>query len=158
MNMRHRFLCVVLALALAGAGCAGYLPTASPAAPSGGVVLDLSNQGLTKVPSEIFNRTGLEELDLSDNNLKDSLPSELGRLTNLKVLDISGNQMTGLPAEVGRLSKLEVLDISDNRLTGLPLELGNLTQLKVLDVSGNPYSTQDLDAIAEKLKNTEIRR
>jgi len=71
---------------------------------------------------------------------------------------LSNNQLTGLPAELGQLKNLEVLDVSSNKLTGLPLELGNLTQLRLLDISGNDYSTQDLDQIAARLPNTEIRR
>lgn len=127
------------------------IPTVSPAR-----LLDLSGQGLEKVPSDIFKRTNLESLDLSGNNLTGAIPAEIRFLKNLRVLDLSGNQMTGLPAELGQLNRLEVLDVSDNALTGLPLELGNLTQLKTLDLSGNDYSEYDLNLIRGKLVNTEI--
>ncbi|MEY4744997.1 MAG: hypothetical protein RL272_942 [Candidatus Parcubacteria bacterium] len=161
------FFTLIAAALLVGAGCPDVTtqtPSAS-APPAAGVTggtahrIDLHGRGLTKVSMDIFDRTDTQELDLSDNSLKDSLPSQLGQLTGLRVLDISGNVMTGLPAEVGRLSKLEVLDVSNNRLTGLPLEIGNLRNLKVLDVSGNQYSAQDLDSIVSGLPaTTEVRR
>jgi Leucine-rich repeat (LRR) protein len=117
-------------------------------------ILDLSNQRLTKAPDNIFNRTNLEELNLSHNNLTGALQSQVWQLRNLKVLNHSDNQMTGVPAEVGQLQKLEILDLSNNQLTGLPNELGNLNNLKTLNISGNNYSTHDLDIITSALPSS----
>ncbi len=160
------YLAALLVVATLGAGCstAPAVPTkplqAPPVAqePSGTTTLDLSGKGLTSIPADVFTRTGLERLDLSGNRLTGAPQSQIGQLENLKFLDLSNNTLTGLPAELGRLTKLETLDASNNKLTGLPMELGNLKQLRVLDVSGNNYSKQDLDQIAAKLPNTEIRR
>lgn len=116
-----------------------------------GIMLDLSNRGLFKVPEYVFERTDIETLDLSDNNLTGALQAEVRHLKNLRTLDLSGNKFTGVPAEVGQLEKLEVLDLSDNMLTGLPYELGNLRNLKTLDLSGNDYSEIDLAEIRKKL-------
>lgn len=120
------------------------------------IKLDLSNQKLVKVPSEVFARTELEELNLSNNKLTGALPSEIRNLKNLKVLRLNGNQMTGLPAEIGQLSHLTELDLSGNRLTGLPLELGNLKNLQILNVSGNDYSDQDLEKIIKNIPQAGI--
>lgn len=117
----------------------------------GSVSLDLSEQGLTKVPEYVFGRTELESLDLSNNNLTGSLQAEIRHLQSLKVLDMSGNKFTGVPAEVGQLKELEILDLSNNVLTGLPYELGNLSSLKTLDLSGNHYSEEDLSIIKKRL-------
>jgi Leucine-rich repeat (LRR) protein len=125
---------------------------ACPAAkPTGGKVLNLSGQGLTKVPNSVFNQTNLEELNVSNNKLTGAIQAEIRFLANLRVLNASNNQMTGVPAEVGQLSKLEVLDLSNNKLTGLPYELGNLKNLKTLNLSGNSYSAQDLAIIQKGL-------
>ncbi len=113
--------------------------------------LDLSGQGLEKLPSYVLSRTDLEELNISDNKLTGALPSEIGKLTKLKVLNASNNLMTGVPAEIGHLPNLEVLDLSNNQLTGLPNELGQLSKLKILNLSGNDYSEQDLDIIIKGL-------
>ena len=149
---------------LLGAGCPGgattpvigQTPTASAPVSASANRLDLSGRDLTSVPSYVFDRTDVEELDLSDNRLTGALPSQIQRLRNLRVLDASGNEMTGVPAEVGQLSELQVLDLSDNNLTGLPLELGNLRNLRRLDLRGNDPSKQDLDAIRAQLKDAEI--
>lgn len=126
--------------------------------PTSNTQLDLSTRGLTAIPSDVYLRTGLERLDLSNNRLTGSPQAEIRHLQKLRFLDLSGNALTGLPAELGQLKSLEVLNVSNNALTGLPMELGNLTQLRMLDLSGNPYSKQDLDQISAKLPNTEIRR
>jgi Leucine-rich repeat (LRR) protein len=151
-----------LSVALLGAGCpTSPIRTGEPPAkillPSA-YELDLSGRGLTAIPSDVFSKTDLVRLDLSNNKLSGAPQSQIQQLQDLRYLDLHGNALTGLPAELGQLKKLEVLDVSNNKLTGLPMELGNLTQLRVLDVSGNAYSTQDLDGIAAKLTNTEIRR
>lgn len=116
--------------------------------------LSLSNQGLAKIPEYVFNQTGLEEFNVSNNNLTGAIQSQIGQLVNLKVLNASNNLMTGVPAEVGKLTKLEVLDLSNNKLTGLPNELGNLKNLKVLNLSGNQYSEQDFNYIRARLPET----
>ena len=88
------------------------------------------------------------ELDLSNNNLKDSIPSEIGHLTNLTYLDLQDNQLTGsIPPEIGNLTNLTVLNLgltnSDdlldvNQLSGeIPSEIGNLTNLEYLNLSYN---------------------
>lgn len=113
--------------------------------------VDLSNQGLDKIPEYAFSKTQIEELDVSNNNLTGAIQAEIRHLKNLKVLKASNNFMTGVPAEIGQLQKLEVLDLSNNQLTGLPHELGNLKNLKTLNLSGNDYSEFDLDIIRQGL-------
>lgn len=118
---------------------------------SNGKVLDLSNQDLTKIPDSVFDKTDLEELNVSNNKLTGAVQAEIRHLQNLRVLNLSNNQMTGVPAEIGQLENLEILNLSNNQLTGLPYELGNLKNLKTLYIFGNNYSEQDLNIIKSNL-------
>lgn len=161
------FLLLFCSITIFGAGCGSVqYPAHEVGAPASTTqqqapqtkTMDLSGRRLATLPMDIFSRTDLTHLDLSNNLLTDAPPSQIGQLQNLISLDVSHNALTGLPAELGQLRKLEVLDVSNNQLTGLPMELGRLTQLRILDISGNPYSTQDLDAIAKQLPQTDIRR
>ena len=52
------------------------------------------------------------ELDLRDNQLSGSIPSELGNLANLEGLWLDGNQLSGsIPSELGNLDNLERLGL-----------------------------------------------
>src|SRR5688572_27352583 len=65
---------------------------------SGATELDLSNLGLTELPPEIGNLTGLQSLALMSNQLS-SLPPEFGNLTGLYELSLNDNQLSSLPPE-----------------------------------------------------------
>jgi len=120
-------------------------------------VIDLSNRGLSKVPTYVFDRTETSVLNISYNSLTGALQAEVRQLKNLKTLDLSHNSFTGVPAEVGQLTLLETLDLSYNRITGLPHEIGNLKKLKVLDLRNTEYSNFDLEIIRASLpESTKI--
>jgi Leucine-rich repeat (LRR) protein len=95
---------------------------------NGATHLDLSNLGLTELPPEIGNLTGLQSLALMSNQLS-SLPPEFGNLTGLYELSLNDNQLSSLPPEFGNLSNLCFLDIQENRFESIPLELHALKQL-----------------------------
>lgn len=145
---------------------------------TGGKVVDLSGQSITKVGPEIYNNTKTTDLILT-NNLLTSLPSEMGKMENLvvlkidknklegsligeirkmplRVLDVSDNSMTGMPAEIGQLNKLETLDYSNNNIDTLPNEVKNLTQLKEFNLTGNPISASRIEQLRSELPNTVI--
>lgn len=113
--------------------------------------LDLSRKNLSRIPSDVFGRTGLVELNVSHNSISGAIQGEVRFLKELRVLNASYNQMTGVPAEIGQLENLEILDLSSNKITGLPLELGNLKKIKTINLSGNSYSKYDLDLIRARL-------
>lgn len=151
----------------------------SSATSASGTTIDMSNQGLTKVGPDIYNKTNTTVLLLSNNQLT-SLPSEMGNMMKLEILklnnnilegsliaeirkmplielDASNNNMTGVPAEIGQLSKLQKLNYSNNKITDFPNEIANLKNtLKELNVSGNPLTQDTINKLNTSLPNTTI--
>ena len=80
-------------------------------------------------------------LQLVNNNLKGSLPAELGDLSELTYLQISDHQETltgAIPSELGKLAKLTQLRLNHNRLSGsIPTRLGGLSKLTRLYLHSN---------------------
>ncbi len=109
---------------------------------SGGRVtaLDLRENNLRgTIPKELGQLTKLTELELNFNELSGVIPPELERLTRLTSLDLFENQLTGvIPPELGRLTNLATLSLAVNSLTGdIPSELGRLTDLTDLRLANN---------------------
>lgn len=79
------------------------------------------------------------ELSLRGNNLRGSIPTELGSLSNLKLLYLARNGLTGpIPAALGNLTGLQALDLNENHLDGqVPAELANLAELLYLQLAGD---------------------
>ena len=97
--------------------------------------------GLTEVElwGETYDIGTTDTLDLYNQELTGSIPSEIGCLTNLTYLGLSENQLTGeIPSEIGNLTNLERLWLYNNQLTGeIPSEIGNLTNLTNLWLHNN---------------------
>ena len=96
--------------------------------------LELDNNMRGSIPPELGNLDKLQRLDLSGNELSGLIPSELGNLQNLQYLNLDDNELSGsIPPELGNLQNLQYLNLDDNRLRGLiPPELGNLQNLQTL--------------------------
>ncbi|RYR32280.1 hypothetical protein Ahy_A10g046868 isoform B [Arachis hypogaea] len=97
-------------------------------------------------------RHDLENLDLSQNEFNDHLPSWLGQLENLGNLYLHDNFFYGLiPPSFGKLLKLKNLYLSNNKLEGgFPDFMGQLVNLHVVDLSNNSFNgtiTQNLEQL-----------
>nr|XP_016483522.1 PREDICTED: probable LRR receptor-like serine/threonine-protein kinase At3g47570 [Nicotiana tabacum] len=89
---------------------------------------------------EIFNISGIREIQLIFNNLTGTLPLNIGStLPNIEVLHLGNLNLYGtIPHSLSNCSKLTSLDLSLNRLTGLiPNSLGLLTRLQSLSLAIN---------------------
>ena len=125
-----------------------------------GASLDLSSCGLTSVPAEALELGDqLELLNLGDNaiadvpaelplklaklrvlffanNLFESIPEVLSKMTNLYMLSFKSNRLrciseTCLPPSIGWLI------LTDNQIAALPKSIGQLTHMRKLMLSGN---------------------
>ncbi|CAB9512587.1 LRR receptor-like serine threonine-protein kinase [Seminavis robusta] len=113
------------------------------------IQMDLQGNQLSYIPSEIGllgNQAG--QLDLS-NNLILTLPSELFLLTSLSVLQLHGNRIEQLPNEIDQMTNLEPcynffdawLSLSNNKLSSIPPEIGRLTNLRTFTFQRNQISS-----------------
>jgi Leucine-rich repeat (LRR) protein len=94
------------------------------------------------LPPELGNLANLQTLYLASNRLSGSLPPELGNPANLQKLSLDQNQLSGtIPPELGNLANLCFLRLDSNKLSGpIPPELGNLANLQCLLISSNQLS------------------
>lgn len=115
------------------------------------VDLDLSVNGLTRVPEWIGELTQLTRLNLYGNRIE-ALPESIGNLVNLVELNLGDNQLTSVPASIGRLTALTRVDLDRNRISALPGSIGRLSRLVRLELFANrltdlPASTARLHAL-----------
>ena len=106
-------------------------------------VINLSDNDLAgTLPTQIGVLTTLQELRLNSGSISGTLPTQLARLSNLRVLSAHSNRITGtLPTQTARLGELNVLDLDDNSLSGtLPAFVGHLEKLKRLELHANSLS------------------
>ena len=119
------------------------------------VTLELTDNLLTEVDTNIGLLTNLEELRLDLNRLSD-VPDEVGDLTSLATLILGGNELLDIPASFGQLTSLLALDLQANLLGGdqshwvAGLEAaGTLVDLALHRSDGNDCMTVGGDATLE---------
>ncbi|KAK3439117.1 hypothetical protein EUGRSUZ_C03760 [Eucalyptus grandis] len=103
-------------------------------------IIILANATLTGlIPSALFNRS-LTWVNLTDNYLSGSLPSDLCyRWPNIQMLSLHQNQFDGLlPETLTQCKELIILRLSYNRFQGsIPRDIGSLQKLQKLSFAAN---------------------
>ena len=81
-------------------------------------------------------------IHLRGNQLKGTLPPEMGELDQLQLLDVGNASLSGvIPREFGRLTQLQELVLDHNDLTGpIPHEIGLLPSLRYINLAYNRLS------------------
>nr|KAJ3419755.1 hypothetical protein HK105_006542 [Polyrhizophydium stewartii] len=122
------------------------------------VALRLGSQGISgQLPTQLFELTGLTELDLDGNKLSGPIPSQIGSLTKLRALYLSNNSFNWpLPDEIGRLTELRKLGLHNNIINGnIPATIGSLVNLEYLSLSQNRLSGEIPEQIGN-MKNLRL--
>ncbi|KAK9673043.1 hypothetical protein RND81_12G142300 [Saponaria officinalis] len=103
---------------------------------------ELNVSTLTSLFSNFTWISTIQQVDLSSNYLRGSLPIVFVNMTSLRHLDLSGNQISGsIPYWLKNMRKLQHLDLSSNWLKGpFPRAFANMTSLTYLDLSQNSFS------------------
>ena len=106
-------------------------------------MIDMSSNNIKgSLPSEIGQLRGLERLILNENKLRNQLPLQIVQLNYLQTLNLSKNEIDGiLLPEIKHLSELKFLDLSFHTISStIPSEIGFLHRLEHLDLSNNLFS------------------
>jgi Leucine-rich repeat (LRR) protein len=106
--------------------------------------LDLSqNQISGTIPTDLTCLANLVGLFLDNNQISGTIPSEIGTtLKSMEYIFLQNNKLYGtIPSEFGQLSLLQAILMQENRLTGtIPSELTNLKYLEELNMANNQIS------------------
>uniref|UniRef100_A0AAR5PZU9 RING-type domain-containing protein n=2 Tax=Dendroctonus ponderosae TaxID=77166 RepID=A0AAR5PZU9_DENPD len=99
------------------------------------IILDISNNDISTLPSEISALKSLEELYANSNKLN-GLPDSICSLENLKSLSLSENKLRNLPEEMGKLAKLQKLYLTSNpNLRHLPKTICKARRLVLIELT-----------------------
>jgi len=123
------------------------------------ISLDLSHNNLKgTIPKEIGTLSMLEELKLKNNFITGSIPRDIGSISMLEFVDLSINKLDGtIPSSITNLRNLNILKLDVNNLTGsLPSDISSLSNLKTLDVSSNVLSNNIPTTIGQLSKLKEL--
>ncbi|KAK9190159.1 hypothetical protein WN943_018761 [Citrus x changshan-huyou] len=88
-----------------------------------------------------MNCSKLWELDLGNNLLSGSIPSEINKLQELNYLNLSHNSINGkIPSQLREIPRIRTMDLSMNNLSGSIPE--SVKKVPLLYVSGNNFEVK----------------
>lgn len=130
---------MIVALALAAAGCFNEPTPASATVPEG-ARLYLQDRALRDISScrDLLKPELVDYVNLDRNELEE-FPAELTTLTGLKWLRLNRNRLSTLP-DLSPLVNLRRIYLRGNRFTTVPEALKSLPALTDVDLSQNPIS------------------
>ncbi|KAF2310385.1 hypothetical protein GH714_008874 [Hevea brasiliensis] len=151
----------VWGLVASGDGLSGSIPDTTIGKLTKLHTLDLSNNKITALPSDMWSLGSLTTLNLSSNQISGSLTNNIGNFGLLESLDLSSNNFSGeIPAAISSLSSLRVLKLDRNGFQGsIPLGILNCRSLTLIDISLNKLEgslPDDFGATFPKLKTLNL--
>ncbi|RWR75584.1 putative LRR receptor-like serine/threonine-protein kinase isoform X2 [Cinnamomum micranthum f. kanehirae] len=104
------------------------------------ILVSGSNHFMGTIPPSLFN-VSLRGLNIGDNQISGTIPSQIGHLSDLNALILNGNHIDGeVPLEFCQLTKLHFLDLAANNLSGPIPSCFNLTNLEYVHLEKNAFS------------------
>jgi Leucine-rich repeat (LRR) protein len=102
----------------------------------------LDNNLKGTLPEELGNLAKLEELLLGNDEISGTIPTSIVKLENLQYLVITNARLSGsIPDDIGKMTNLQTIELNDNQLTGnLPASIEKLTSLTSLYLDNNQLS------------------
>ncbi|KAJ1327119.1 hypothetical protein BSLG_010466 [Batrachochytrium salamandrivorans] len=105
--------------------------------------LNISNQGLDRIPDSLWTGDGTGSSESSTVNVSFDRPSDEGNwweVTDLSRLIAADNNITDIDPRIGELGALSILDLHNNTISMLPESIGSLQHLAILNLSFNRLS------------------
>jgi len=97
------------------------------------------------IPSDIGEFSKLTELQLDSKYVTGEIPEEVYGLSELEILNFSRNQLTGsISSAISNLTMLRKFNIYNNQLDGLP-DLSSLNNLEFLNIKENQFTFEDIE-------------
>ncbi|KAF5749518.1 LRR receptor-like serine/threonine-protein kinase [Tripterygium wilfordii] len=129
----------VFKLVASGLGLTGSIPDTTIGKLSKLQSVDLSNNKITSLPSDLWSLGSLKNLNLSFNKISGDLPNNVGNFGLLETIDLSNNNFHGeIPPTISSLVGLHVLKLGENRFEGsIPTEILSCQSLVSIDLSLN---------------------
>jgi hypothetical protein len=94
------------------------------------------------IPTELVALSHIFELDLGDNHLHGSIPTQFGDFMNLRAFSVAKNHLDGeIPSDIWSLPALHAIALQENKFRGsLPQSLGFASNLRTLKLDENMLS------------------
>ena len=120
--------------------------------------IDLSYNLMSIITHDLkFGTKTVQQLNLSNNNIKDIRTGVLGNLTSLEILDLSHNELRVVDNDVFNFTaNFTALHLNDNKIENISYSnLIKLNYLNVLDLRHNLIKQFDADLV-NKMKKSNL--